>query len=89
MSRTLTRPKLLTRAARAGAALYERERDLNYLLPRLLGPRSAARVVGEIVAAEEACEIARKAGAASYSLRRHISLLAALFAESGRRSTAA
>lgn len=84
MTQTLRRPRLLSRAARAGAALYDRERDLKKLLPKLFGARGKARVIGEIAAAEAACETDRKAGAASYSLTRHVSLLAALLAESQR-----
>ena len=82
MTRTLRRPRLLSRAAAAGAALYRRERDLARMLPKMSGHESAA-VVPALAAAEEACEEQRKAGAASYSITRHVGLLTALVAELG------
>ena len=81
MTLKLTRPRLMTRAARAGAESYRRERDLKRFLPKLgLGKKRDA-VVAAIRAAEEACEAERRIGAATYSLERHIGLLSALFAE--------
>jgi len=78
----LRRPSLLTRAARAGSALYKRERDLPRLLPGLIANRGHKMMMAAIAAAEEGCELDRKDGAATYSVHRHIGLLAALFAES-------
>lgn len=81
MTETIRRPRLLTRAARAGAALYRRDRDLARLLPKVFGKRGG--VLAAIRAAEALCEDERRTGAASYSVARHVSLLAALVAESG------
>ena len=82
MSVTLSRPRILTRAAKAGASLYRRERDLAKIAP-LLFARARGRkwVVEDLVEAEAECEVERRSGAANYSIERHISLLAALFAE--------
>lgn len=77
----LTRPKLLARAAKAGAGMYRRERDLAKLMPRLLAQTASARIIEGIRMAEAACEEDRRAGAATYSLARHVGLLAALVAE--------
>lgn len=77
----ISRPKLLARAAKAGSAMYKRDRDLARLLPRLLGQTGGGRIVEGLRAAEAACEDDRKAGAATYSLSRHVGLLAALVAE--------
>lgn len=82
MSLKLSRPRILTRAAKAGAALYRRERDLARVAPRVFAKANRkSPVVADLVAAEAACEAERKAGALTYSIERHISLLAALFAE--------
>lgn len=80
MTDTIRRPRLLSRAAHAGARVYQRERDLSRLLPQLFGKKA---VLPAIRAAEAACEQERRAGAASYSIARHVSLLAALVAETG------
>ena len=77
----LSRPKLLARAAKAGSEIYKRERDLARLSPRLVGQVGASRIIEGLRAAEAACEDDRKAGAATYSLSRHVGLLAALVAE--------
>lgn len=84
MTRIIRRPRLLARAAKAGAACYRRERDLSKLLPKAYG--KGGRVLAHIKEAEEACEMARKAGAASYSAARHVSILSALLAESAAAS---
>lgn len=80
MPRNITRPRLLAAAARAGAGLYRRDRDL----PRLgLGAarRGGAALVAALRSAEADCEDQRRAGSVTYSLERHVGLLAALFAE--------
>lgn len=74
----LSRPRLLVRAARIGASLYERERDLHAALPGLVSHRA---VVPALAAAEAACDAERRAGAPGYSAARHVKLLAALLAE--------
>ena len=80
----LVRPSILTRAGKAGARLYDRGRDLPRVIPRLTTrrmPQSA--MLQEIADAEATCEAERLSGAATYSIERHVSLLAALFAEGG------
>ena len=82
MSMKLSRPRILTRAAKAGAELYRRERDLAKVAPRVFAKATRnSPVVADLAAAEAACEEERKEGAVTYSIERHISLLAALFAE--------
>lgn len=80
MTDPIRRPRLLNRAARAGAAVYRRDRDLARLLPKVFGQRV---VLPAIIAAEAVCENERRGGVATYSVARHVSLLAALVAESG------
>ena len=78
----LSRPRILTCAAKAGASLYVRERDLARVAPGVFAKASrTSPVVADLIAAEAECEVARKEGSATYSIERHISLLAALFAE--------
>jgi hypothetical protein len=72
----LARPRLLAEAARAGAALYRRERDL----PAGLGS-TARNIVAALTAAEAACDADRRAGSPAYSPARHVRLLSALIAE--------
>lgn len=85
MKLNLRRPRILARAARAGARLYKRERDLAAVAPRLsISMRTDQALVSELAAAEAACEADRKNGAATYSTQRHISLLSALLAEARR-----
>jgi hypothetical protein len=86
---SISRPKLLAHAAKSGADIYRQERDLGRLLPRLLSQTAAGRIVEGLRAAEAACEDDRKAGAATYSLARHVGLLAALVAETRAQSHAA
>jgi hypothetical protein len=74
----LIRPRLLASAARAGAALYRRERDLPAALPGAAGGRN---VVGKLREAEAQADEARRAGAPGYSVARHVKLLSALLAE--------
>lgn len=82
MSLTLSRPALLARAARAGAALYRRERDLSRLMPGHSIKRGKKALIAALASAEAACESDRSDGVETYSVQRHISLLSALFAES-------
>ena len=82
MSLKLYRPRILTRAAKAGAEMYRRERDLARVAPRVFAKATRkSPVVADLAAAEAECEAERKEGAVTYSIGRHISLLAALFAE--------
>ncbi len=77
----LKRPRILARAARAGARLYERERDLQRILPGLIGRRRPVEIVNRLSEAEAACEHSRRAREATYSIERHVQLLTALVAE--------
>ncbi|MEM7270723.1 MAG: DUF6477 family protein [Pseudomonadota bacterium] len=80
----LSRPRILNRAAKAGAALYERDRDLAKIAPGLAArARKGSKLVRALADAEAVCEGERKRGAATYSLERHVSLLSALLAEAG------
>lgn len=86
----IKRPRILARAARAGAQLYERERDLKRILPGLIGRRRPVEIVSRLTEAEAACEDARCARVATYSVERHVQLLTALVAElTGLNRTAA
>lgn len=75
----LVRPRLLAAAARAGAALYRRDRDLAGALP---GGATGRGLVAALTAAEAAADADRRAHAPGYSVSRHVRLLAALLAES-------
>ena len=77
---TLSRPRILIRAARCGLADYRRDRDLKRLL-RL--PRSSApqKAIGSLLAEESRLEATRTAGEATYSLQRHVAVLTAILAE--------
>lgn len=81
----LARPRLLARAARIGASLYERERDLPAALPGIVSRRA---LVPTLAAAEAACDAERRAGAPSYNPGRHVKLLAALLAEASAAAAA-
>ncbi len=76
----LRRPRLLIRAARAGADEYQRDRDLGRLLSggATPGPIDAVR---SLLAAEASLEARRKAGDATYSVPRHVEVLIALMSE--------
>ena len=76
----LRRPKLLLDAARHGLAGYRRERDLARLLRAARQP-APDRAVAALLVEEGWLEQARKGGAGSYSMRRHVDLLTALLAE--------
>ena len=78
---SLTRPRLLIRAARHGLEDYSRDRTL----ARLIGVMPGARVeetLAKLVEVEARMEQARKEDDGSYSVVRHIDLLVALIAES-------
>jgi hypothetical protein len=73
----LRRPRLLARAARAGMAIYRRERDLTGVLK----DRAGRNLVDALTEAEAACEALRRADSPAYSVARHVKLLTALLAE--------
>jgi hypothetical protein len=77
----LSRPRLLADAARAGAAIYRRERDLAGLVA---GGTAARGIVAALTAAEAACDAERRAGSPRYAAARHVKLLSALIAETAR-----
>ncbi|MGG7565015.1 DUF6477 family protein [Rhodovulum sp. DZ06] len=78
----LRRPRLLARAAREGARMYRRERDLTGALPGMTGPRRGGDIVSRLLGIEAQIDEDRRAGAAGYSARRHVQILSALVAES-------
>ena len=78
--RQLTRPDLLTRAARFATDDYRRDRDL----PRLTGRSEVAgpaQALVELLEVERAMEEARRSHDAAYTFARHIQVLAAVMAE--------
>lgn len=80
----LRRPKLLADAARHGARLYKRKRDLK----RLIGVRSFRKhehLLDLLVQTEMNLDEDRRAKAETYSVTRHVLALSALVAESGAR----
>lgn len=76
----LRRPKLLIRAARAGVAGYNRNRDLKRVI-RTGGMPAPEHALSELLAAEAEVEQTRQEGQASYSFTRHIELLIAMIGE--------
>lgn len=74
----LRRPGLMVRAALAGMAHYDRQRDLEPILGDLPTSRSA---VTDLMAIEEVMNHARRRGATGYSVTAHMSVLIALMAE--------
>lgn len=74
---TLSRPRLLVRAARLGIEDYRRDRDLRRLTDQTR-PESA---LPHLLEKEAVMEATRMAGDASYSVARHVELLIALMAE--------
>lgn len=77
---SLRRPPLLVRAARAGLADYDRDRDLKRVL-RLAAAPGPARSVERLLEEEERIEDIRRQGDAGYCFVRHIEVLIALMAE--------
>lgn len=76
----LRRPKLLIRAARAGAMGYNRNRDLKRVM-RLTETPSPERALNALIAAEAEIEEVRRRGEANYSFTRHIEILIAMIGE--------
>ncbi|MEL7345672.1 MAG: DUF6477 family protein [Pseudomonadota bacterium] len=77
---SLSRPRLLIRAARFGLADYKRERDLKRLMPSNTVP-APARALESLIEEEARVETTRQEGDAAYSVSRHIELLVAMMAE--------
>lgn len=80
MLNTLHRPRLLIRAARAGAQEYSRNRHLQRLLGYGALPRNAAALM-QLIELERGLNDQRKADDAGYSLPRHLDLLIAMMGE--------
>lgn len=77
---TLSRPGLLVRAARHRTVDFKRERSLRRVLPGEVIP-APGRAFETLLEREEAMNSARDEGDASYSVVRHVELLAALIHE--------
>ena len=84
MSLSLKRPKILARAGRAGAELYDRNRDLGRIVPKGVNAKVGPEVVAALKAIEDDCDRERRAGAVTYSFSKHLRVLSALIAESTR-----
>jgi uncharacterized protein DUF6477 len=87
---SLRRPRILIRAARIGAADYRRERDLKRLLRAGKLPKPG-KTMPRLLAMEQDIEATRQAGHATYSITKHVEILAALVAEAtflSRKTTA-
>lgn len=80
----MRRPRVLARAARAGAALYRREHHLRLALPGA-ATVAAHEVIARLSALEAELDAARRAGRPDYAPRRHVLVLSALFAETASR----
>ncbi|WP_313136197.1 DUF6477 family protein [Paracoccus jeotgali] len=76
----LRRPACLIRAARAGQAGWQRDRDLPRLLGRETLPTGPA-ALNLLRGMEQAADDARREGRADYDIRRHVLLAIALLAE--------
>jgi hypothetical protein len=77
---SLHRPRLLIRAARAGAQDYNRKRHLQRLLGYGALPRTVAALM-RLIELERGMNDARKEGDAGYSLPRHLDVLIAIMGE--------
>lgn len=77
---SLHRPRLLVRAARAGATRYNRSRHLGSLLGAV-PPASQAARLSTLIMREAEIEGVRQSGCATYSVTKHVYILTALMAE--------
>ncbi len=76
----LCRPQLLITAARIAASEFRRDRDLSRLLRTQRLPAPGAGLP-QLIALEGELETIRKEGNSTYSISRHVEVLAALIAE--------
>jgi len=76
----MSRPKLLVNTAKMGARNYRRLRDLPGAIPGLLS-QPVDQILPKLAAAEEKCELDRRARSAAYRPAKHVQILAALLAE--------
>ena len=77
---SLSRPRLLLRAARHGLADYNRSRVLKRLM-RTQNLPSPTGAVTSLLRVEASLENARRDGDAAYSVTRHVEVMIALLAE--------
>ncbi|MEM9395397.1 MAG: DUF6477 family protein [Pseudomonadota bacterium] len=77
---SIRRPQTLMRAARFGLRDYDRQRDLKRLTKQPKAP-SPQKALATLIALEETQEINRKEGFGTYSVGRHIEILAAIMGE--------
>ena len=80
MLNTLHRPRLLIRAARAGAQEYNRNRHLQRLLGYGALPRTGQAIL-RLIDLENGLNEKRKQDDAGYSLPRHLDVLIAIVGE--------
>lgn len=80
MLTTLSRPRLLIRAARFGQSTYNRERHLQRILGYGSLPRPAAALL-RLIELEREVDEQRRADDAGYTLTRHVDLLIAMMGE--------
>ena len=76
----LSRPRLLVRAARIGLAEFNRDKSLRRLMPGETPP-PPGQAFDVLYDRERVMDIARRDGGATYSVARHVELLAALIHE--------
>lgn len=77
---SLRRPRLLVRTARIGADDYRREKHLGRILPGLASARSGP-VLMKLIEIEASLDASRRGLDASYSVARHVEVLAAMLGE--------
>ena len=77
---SLSRPRLLLRAARHGLTDYNRSRVLKRLM-RTQSLPSPTGAVTSLLTVEASLESARREGDAAYSVARHVEVMIALLAE--------
>lgn len=80
MLKTIRRPQLLIRAARAGTLEYRRDPHLHRLLGHGVAPRAGAALM-RLIEMEGDLDLQRREDAASYSISRHVEVLTAMMAE--------
>ncbi len=76
----LNRPRLLVRAARIGADEYRREAHLGRILSGP-APERSGPVLMKLIEIETMLDARRRAADASYSIARHVEVLAAMMGE--------
>lgn len=79
--KSLRRPKTLIKAARFGATRYQRDRDLRRIGAESKSAPQRANLADWLLAEEQILEDTRICGDGTYSVQRHITVLAALIVE--------